>query len=412
MNIWVIVLGEPIPLDSNKIRLHRAGMLTQELTNRGHNVKFWTSNVDHFNKIKRSEKNRITKLNDNYSIIELSGRLYKKNISFARILHNIDVTKEFKKLLNTQEKPDVIICNYPIIELSEAAINYGIKNKIPTIVDIRDFWPDIFYETLPKSLHFLGSIIFFPWENKTKNIIKNVTAVTGITDAAIEWARNKNNQKIQPQDKSFHLAYEKREDFIYDKDFLNKFDIDPSKYQIYFFCGTLSKRIELKTMALAAKILEEKNYSKIRLVICGSGEMLESLREDVKTCQQIILPGWIEKDQINTLLSISKAGILPYPSSLDFIRSYPNKVGEYLSRNLPILSSVKGEMQTLLNEWKCGITYENNCPESLVKAIEFLEQNEGARQDMAKNAESCFKEKFDSKIVYKNYVSFIEACKV
>tara|TARA_B100001059_G_C17278632_1_gene307119 strand:+ start:155 stop:454 length:300 start_codon:yes stop_codon:yes gene_type:complete len=98
MNIWVIVLGEPIPLDSNKIRLHRAGMLTQELTNRGHNVTFWTSNVDHFNKIKRSKKNRITKLNDNYSIIELSGRLYKKNISFSRILHNIDVTKEFKKL--------------------------------------------------------------------------------------------------------------------------------------------------------------------------------------------------------------------------------------------------------------------------------------------------------------------------
>ena len=65
--------------------------------------------------------------------------------------------------------------------LFRSAVTFGKKNNIPTIVDIRDFWPDIFYETLPSKLAFIGDILFYPWEKKARNIIKNVNAVTGIS---------------------------------------------------------------------------------------------------------------------------------------------------------------------------------------------------------------------------------------
>ena len=78
---------------------------------------------------------------------------YIKNVSIKRILHNIDVTREFRRISDNFEEPDIVVTSYPIIELSDAVINFCKKKNIPSIVDIRDFWPDIFYETLPKKLN-------------------------------------------------------------------------------------------------------------------------------------------------------------------------------------------------------------------------------------------------------------------
>lgn len=409
MNIWILVLGEPLENEKGNPRMHRAGMLARHLVKGGHSVVFWTSNVDHFKKIARCNESREIQIKDNYKIIELAGRLYKKNISLSRILHNFEVTKEFKRLAKFEKKPDLLLANYPIIELTEAAIEYSNLNNIPSIVDIRDFWPDIFYEILPTRLKFIGDIIFMPWHLKAKNIVNKVTAITGISEEAIKWARAKNNQNIQKVDKSFTLAYKNEVQFNYDRNLLDKYNLNPKKHSIYCFFGSLNTRIELDTVMSASKILNTKKNLNIKLVICGSGEMLNLLKETAKTCPSLVLPGWIDKNQINTLLTVSKAGILPYPSTIDFTRSFPNKVGEYLSKHLPILSSVKGEMQKLLEDWNCGITYENNSPESLVMAINIIESNPESRMQMSANAGKCYRAMFDSDIVYENYVRYIES---
>ncbi|MEL1236178.1 MAG: glycosyltransferase, partial [Candidatus Neomarinimicrobiota bacterium] len=139
-----------------------------------------------------------------------------------------------------------------------------------------------------------------------------------------------------------------------------------------------------------------------------SGEMHEPLMAIARNCPNLVLPGWIEKDEINTLLEVSKAGVLPYPSSLDFIRSYPNKVGEYLSKNLPIISSVQGAMDELISKFNIGITYKNNSPQSLVETIQYIEDNEDVRKSMSENAGRCFTEMFDAENVYNDYISYIE----
>ena len=50
--------------------------------------------------------------------------------------------------------------------------------------------------------NLLGFNIYALEENG-KKIVKNVTAVTGISNEAIKWARQKNNQSIQPKTKHF-----------------------------------------------------------------------------------------------------------------------------------------------------------------------------------------------------------------
>ena len=66
-------------------------------------------------------------------------------------------------------------------------------------------------------------------------------------------------------------------------------------------------------------------------------------------------------------------------------------------------------MEALLKNRNCGITYKNKSAQSLVEAIEFIEDNENQRVIMSENAKKCFQEKFDSNIVYKKYVKYIES---
>ena len=105
-------------------------------------------------------------------------------------------------------------------------------------------------------------MIFWPWHRKAKNIVKNVTAITGISDEAIKWARSKNNQDMQQVDKSFPLAYEDETQFKYDHEFLHENNLNPEQHHIYCFIGNLSSRYELDTVASAAKILQTQNKSK------------------------------------------------------------------------------------------------------------------------------------------------------
>ena len=42
----------------------------------------------------------------------------------------------------TTSKPDLIICTF--LGLIKEVARYADKNKIPWIIDIRDFWPDVY----------------------------------------------------------------------------------------------------------------------------------------------------------------------------------------------------------------------------------------------------------------------------
>ena len=66
------------------------------------------------------------------------------------------VAFNFKKDLRKYDlKPDIILTSIPSIELSKVAVKYANKFNIPIVLDIRDLWPDVFFEILPKSTQLL-----------------------------------------------------------------------------------------------------------------------------------------------------------------------------------------------------------------------------------------------------------------
>ena len=94
MYIWIITIGEPIPLDPGEPRLHRSGSLAVKLSSNNHKVIWFNSTFDHFKKKHRYDKNKTLKYN-NLTIELLKSTGYKKNVSLWRFIDHWGVAKQF-----------------------------------------------------------------------------------------------------------------------------------------------------------------------------------------------------------------------------------------------------------------------------------------------------------------------------
>ena len=148
------------------------------------------------------------------------------------------------------------------------------------------------------------------------------------------------------------------------------------------FVGNFGKQFDLETLEGAIDKLQNKE---IKFVLCGTGEKYNYFVEKYNNNNNVIIPGWVGKDEIASLIATSNVGIAPYKNSMNFRLNAPNKFGEYLSASLPILVSVPGIMSELLNENNCGFEYEST--EELIKLIENYYESKTLQNQHAKMQE-------------------------
>ena len=96
MNIWLIQIAEPLPI-SNDVRKMRTSMLADELIRRRHEVTWWTSAFDHFEKSWLFNKEKELEYEDNFRIQLLKGIGYRKNVSIRRIIDHRLIARKFQK---------------------------------------------------------------------------------------------------------------------------------------------------------------------------------------------------------------------------------------------------------------------------------------------------------------------------
>ncbi|MBC9810606.1 glycosyltransferase, partial [Carnobacterium maltaromaticum] len=162
---------------------------------------------------------------------------------------------------------------------------------------------------------------------------------------------------------------------------------------IISFTGNFGRQFSFNEIIEAAEKL--KYEKKIKFVLCGTGENLEKIKE--LALDNIIFPGWIEKEMITSLLQYSKIGIAPYINSINYQLNTPNKFGEYLSASLPILVSIEGEMKNRLIKNDCGNSYQNS--EELINSIKKYFYNPDKLISQSKNARALFLSDFNGDIV-------------
>jgi glycosyltransferase involved in cell wall biosynthesis len=320
------------------------------------------------------------------------------------------LASSFERRTRNEIVPDIILCGMPTYEMALAAINHAKPRNIPVVIDVRDLWPDIFVDVVPYGIHWLAKLVLWPLFEATRKVFSEATCITAISSNYLEWALSYGNRAQCENDRVFHMGYKKavlsetERQESYDR--WSKRGVNKNSFIICFF-GSINRLFNFETVIKAAKCLSEMNHSNIQFVICGDGERLSHYKRLARGIQNVLFPGWVNISDISTLMDWAKIGLAPHAIS-DKMATIPNKVAEYFSGGLPILSSLHGELEQILLRNDCGLTYEVGDIQSLVNAILYLCNNPQKRQQMGDNGRRLFETNFSADRVYSEMINHLE----
>ncbi|GAB5045788.1 glycosyltransferase family 4 protein [Thermodesulfovibrio sp. TK110] len=402
LNIWLIQTDEPSPLDK-KAKKMRTGLLAEKLLERGHSVLWWLSAFDHYKKDWRFRGDKEFKIDDRFSFFAIKGTGYKKNISISRFIDHRIVAWKFKRFAPKMPKPDIIVASMPPHDLAYQAVMFAKKNNIPALVDIRDPWPDIFLEHVPKAFRQLGKLLLYKDFLMVKKTIQMADGLIAVTNTFLEWGLKYAGRKKGPYDKLFYLGYKKpcnvdiskvEEKFSYLIRNLN------DKF-IVFFVGTIGITHNPSILLEVAKKINKS----IHFVIGGYGDLFYQIKETSKEIPNVTLTGWLNQDEIEFWLYKSKIGVCPVTIVLDL---FPNKAFTYLSAGLPIISAFQGDLKEIIEKYQIGFYYPPNDVDALADCIMELYNNQELYKKMSENAKRVFDDMFDADKIYTEYAEHIE----
>lgn len=409
MTVWIVSVGEPLPVDGENVRLRRMGNLATYLSEECDvNVEWFSVSFDHYKKVQRCAKDTSVAINPKFNMNMVYVNGYKRNVSLARVIHHKNAGKKIYQSMKMFAKPDIIFASMEPLEVSEAAAKFSKENNIPYIVDVRDLWPEIYYDVIPKALHPILKIYVNSCAKSLKYTLGNSDSIIGLSNGFLEYGLKYAKRPKRESDVIYPIAYPNYNYSEYQDSFdecWNKYQLNKTDF-IVSFLGNFGDQFRFEEIITAANYFKDK-YKDMKFVLCGNGKHEDTIRKAVG--ENVVVPGWIEKEQILSLMCYSKIGIAPYIDSMNYRLNTPNKFGEYLSAGMPIAVSVKGEMDKLVEQNKCGFSYQN--AQELIDIIERYYKDRKLQKEHSINARKLYEEMFNGDTINQKIFEHIKLVK-
>lgn len=411
MIVWLLQTGEPLHIDNDDSRPMRAMNLADMLIKKGHKVTLWSAKFNHRLKMQRDLKENNIYHKKNLEIKLISSPGYKKNISLARFYDHLILANNLRRTLRDEtEFPDIVFIGFPPIEIAVVMSEWCKRNKIPTILDIKDQWPHFFVESAPFILKPFLRLCLSPLFYITKRMFKQVNSISANSQSFLDWSmkfgETKNNsmniisplttRSITPTTNPEIIKWWKNRGII------------TTKKRSIIFVGTHYPSLDFYTVIEAAKLLRDKKVD-CDIIICGSGELTDELISLSSKVDNIKFPGWVNNEQISLISDFSLAALAPFRNIDNYTVNLPNKIIDSLSNGLPIISPLKGEVEKMINKFEVGLTYYEGCAASLAEQIISLVNDRNLQLRLSNNAKNLYNKNYSYEKVYGDLVSHIES---
>ena len=398
LNIWMLQISETLPL-SEKMRKTRTALLSQELAARGHSVLWWASAFDHAEKKWIAQDDETRQLFPGVQVRFLKGRGYTRNISLARLWdHRIVAWKFAARAKKTTPRPDIIVASMPSYDFAYYAARLARKWNIPFIIDIRDQWPDSFFNRRPFPLRQVAQTLLAYDSYMLRYQLKHAASVLSMMDGLLQWGLEKAARPRSAEDKVFYIGASQPPQ----SDYPNLFNLPKDKF-VVAFVGTFGTHSSPTVLLRAAQFL--KDHKDILIVLGGGGQNYDALVKAAQGLDNLRFTGWLHTEQIYSLLKHSHTGVV---AGAPGVAAFPNKSFVYFSMGLPVISNSEGELRRILQDSNAGLYFPQDSETELAEQILKLKNNPELHKTMGDNSRRVFVQNFDAQKIYSAYADHVE----
>lgn len=409
MRIWLTQMGENIQTDGESVRLFRMGLLAEYLESSGHQVVRWAPTFNHYEKRQRFDEDTVVTLSPHHEIRHLYTNGYHRHRSLARVRCHRTFARRWLESADDAARPDVILVGMPTPENLNAANQLGERYGVPVAADVRDLWPDAFYAGQSDAMKAMLKVALAPMRRQVSLGLQRADAIIAISEDYLSWALDKAHRDATASDAVFPLSYSPPPvvPSLVASAEAKWHDLLLGRPVTIVFFGSFSASFDLQTVVAAAQMLEDEHPGIVEFVLCGDGPSLEAIRRSSAGLDFVHLPGWVSATDIAQLMQVADMAIAPYRS--DATMGLPNKLSEYWSAALPVVSSLRGEAQSLVSAVGGGLFYESSSPDSLKDALSAYVSSPELRRTHGANGRDHWARVTSPDVVYPSMVDHLEA---
>lgn len=375
MKIWLI---NHYAVPPQYYPLARPSLFAKNLIKMGHDATIIAASTVHNSESKNliDGKEKVKRITDDgipYVLINCTP--YQGN-GFKRVLNIREFAKRLPGVLDSLEKPDVIVATSfdPISCL--AGIQYAKKNGIKAISEIADLWPETL---LSYSKISARNPIVRYLRRIEKRIYLESDAIVFTMEGAYDYIVEQGWQNEIKRDKVFFINngidFEQfkynREHYVVDDEDLNNAELFKVVYT-----GSIRRVNNLGVLLDAAKLI---NVPGIKILIWGDGDELEALKDRVKNeiIGNVEFKGKVQKKYVPFITAKADLNIAHYSSSpiLRFGVSL-NKMFDYCAAGHPILFDFNCKYNPVVLNG-AGIGLEEQTPQTIADAILYFANLDG-----------------------------------
>lgn len=378
MNIWYLHhYGTPYEIPG----LHRPFEFGEYFNKAGNKTTVFTSSYLHYassNMIEDSSGYLIKNYNGIDSVFIRTCGYQSSGVD--RIKNMLEFGLRLPKVADiyakANGKPDVIIASMPHPFTALAGLKIAKKYHVPCIVEVRDFWPEVFfYGGRLKEKSILGKLLlagerYIYTKADGLNFLKEGDH-TYITDR--KWDTGSDGKidmsKCMYVNNGVDIALFDRRvaENPYEDD-----DFNSGKFLVVY-CGTIRPVNNVDLILDTAKLLDDDCH----FLIFGTGNCVDALKDRIEkeNIRNVTLKGYVDNKFIPSILQHSSLNLLNYSgTAYNWSRgNSSNKLFEYLASGKPVLSTVKMGYD-LIERFQCGASVEHTNPEEIAEKIRAVMQ--------------------------------------
>lgn len=275
-------------------------------------------------------------------IKSLCNKIYQIDSSTYSIKDNFMFSFKVNSILKKEDKEkkiDIVHCFYPNSSLLGGVLFKAFHLKTKIIYDVRSPWIDMSIGRgfiNPRIAGVYKKIIYLEEKFLCKFVNQFIFITDGLKDYYDKKVKINNKQKIWISPSGIDMKLFKR----VKSDVRKRYKIK-SNETLIGSVGGIAKIRKLDEFLYTFKEVISKN-KKIKLMFVGEGDALQILKDKTKELRlekNIIFVGKIAHNEVPKYISAFDFGLCHLPNIFIYENSFPLKILEYLSCEVPVLAS-------------------------------------------------------------------------